>query len=446
MENSLTHGKIGRGLILFIIPLFASSLIQQMYSTVDLMFVGRFLGTEASAAVGATSLLVTCLVGFFNGMSVGASVYAAQYFGGQRWDRLKKLIRTIVWMGLIGGLLLTVFGYLFTPTFLRWMGTPNEIFALAQEYLQIYLLSMIALIIYNLGSGTVRSMGDSKTPLIFQFFGGLINIAADYICIVILHMGVQGTAWATFASQTFAAVCVIVYLWRIKADYALRFTLRDFSGREFKKVLAIGVPAGVQSMIMTFSNLVIQSQINRLGVTAIAAFTIYFRLELIVWLPIVALGQAVVAFVGQNYGADNMERLKKGMRYCLIGGMLFIGGLSIISLRFNSFLSGFFTTDAAVIEQTKKVLWSTFPFYSFVVMVECFSSNLKGYGRAIVPMIIAVICYVGIRLGALFFFMNRFHTAHGVAFAWPVSWCAATVCLGIAVYQNSRKQIKIKTK
>ncbi len=439
MESSLTHGKIGRSLILFILPLFASSLIQQMYSTVDLIFVGRLLGTEASAAVGATSLLVTCFVGFFNGMSVGASVYAAQYFGGQRWDRLKKLIRTIVWMGLIGGSLLTIFGYCFTPFFLRLMGTPAEIFSLAKEYLQIYLLSMVSIITYNLGSGAIRSMGDSRTPLVFQFFGGLINIAADYLCIAVFGLGVQGTAWATFTSQTFAAICVIIYLWRIKADYAFRFKLQDFDGREFGRVITIGVPAGIQAMIMTFSNLVIQSQINRLGVTAITSFAVYFKVELIVWLPILALGQAVVAFVGQNYGAGNRDRIKKGNRYCLVGGVVFVMALSMITLRWNHFFVGLFTKDLLVIKQTEKVLWNTFPFYFLPVLVECFGSNLKAYGRAMVPMIITVVCYVGIRLSILFLLMNQLHTAHGVAFAWPISWCTAAICLGIATYRNFKK-------
>ncbi len=439
MENSLTQGKIGRSLILFILPLFASSLIQQMYSTVDLIFVGRLLGTEASAAVGATSLLVTCFVGFFNGMSVGASVYAAQYFGGQRWNHLKKLIRTIVWMGLIGGVILTILGYCFTPTFLRLMGTPDEIFALAEEYLQIYLLSMVSIITYNLGSGAIRSMGDSRTPLLFQFFGGLINIAADYLCIAVLGLGVQGTAWATFSSQTFAAVCVIVYLWRMKTSYAFRFKLRDFDGREFKKVLIIGVPAGIQAMIMTFSNLVIQSQINRLGVTAITSFAVYFKVELVVWLPILALGQALVAFVGQNYGAGKFDRIRKGNVYCMVGGVGIIMILAMITLHWNHFFTGFFTKDLLVIEQTEKVLWSTFPFYFLPVLVECFGSNLKAFGRAMVPMFITVLCYVGIRLGALFFLMKELHTAHGVAFAWPISWCFAAICLGIATYYNYKK-------
>lgn len=318
--HTLTEGSIWKGILLFALPLLGSSLIQQLYSTVDLIFVGQLLGTKASAAIGASGLIVTCLIGFFNGMAVGTNVFAARHYGAKRFNELKKLIQTIFWTGIIGGLLLMVIGLIFSPAFLTWMGTPKSIFPLAVRYLRIYMVSMISIVSYNLLGGVLRALGDSRTPLLYQFFGGIINVFADFIFLAVFHMGVEGTALATLFSQTVAAIGIMLHLYRLKEPYALRFSIKECSLREFTDILKVGVPAGVQSIIITLSNIIIQSQINTLGVTAVASFTVYFRVELIVYLPIIALGQAVVSFVGQNYGAGNWNRIKKGNKFSILGG------------------------------------------------------------------------------------------------------------------------------
>ena len=293
-SHTLTKGSVGKGILLFALPLLGSSLIQQLYSTVDLIFVGQLLGTKASAAIGASGLIVTCMIGFFNGMAVGTNVFAARHYGARRFEQLKKLIQTIFWTGIIGGFLLTVIGLVLSPVFLTWMGTPESIFPLAVRYLRIYMASMISVVSYNLLSGVLRALGDSRTPMLYQFFGGIINVFADFIFLYVFHMGVEGTAFATLFSQTFAAIGVMIHLYRLKEPYALRIRFSDCCLKEFTDILKVGVPAGVQSIIITLSNIIIQSQINTLGVTSVASFTVYFRVELIIYLPIVALGQAVV--------------------------------------------------------------------------------------------------------------------------------------------------------
>ena len=230
-------------------------------------------------------------------MAVGTNVFAARHYGAKRFNELKKLIQTIFWTGITGGLLLMVIGLIFSPIFLTWMGTPKSIFPLAVCYLRIYMVSMISIVSYNLLSGVLRAVGDSRTPLLYQFFGGIINVFADFIFLAVFHMGVEGTALATLFSQTVAAIGIMIHLYRLKEPYALRFSIKECSLREFTDILKVGVPAGVQSIIITLSNIIIQSQINTLGVTAVASFTVYFRVELIVYLPIIALGQAVVSFV-----------------------------------------------------------------------------------------------------------------------------------------------------
>ena len=435
-SHTLTKGSVGKGILLFALPLLGSSLIQQLYSTVDLIFVGQLLGTKASAAIGASGLIVTCMIGFFNGMAVGTNVFAARHYGARRFEQLKKLIQTIFWTGIIGGFLLTVIGLVLSPVFLTWMGTPESIFPLAVRYLRIYMASMISVVSYNLLSGVLRALGDSRTPMLYQFFGGIINVFADFIFLYVFHMGVEGTAFATLFSQTFAAIGVMIHLYRLKEPYALRIRFSDCSLKEFTDILKVGVPAGVQSIIITLSNIIIQSQINTLGVTSVASFTVYFRVELIIYLPIVALGQAVVSFIGQNYGAGNWERIKKGNRLCIFGGSLITFAACILLIIAMPMILNVFTKDAAVAAQTLEIVKVTFPFYFFYTVLECFSSNLRGFGKAFLPMVVTVVSFCGFRIAALFVLMAQNPSPDKVALSYPISWGIAAIAMAVLYVRN----------
>ena len=439
-SHTLTKGSVGKGILLFALPLLGSSLIQQLYSTVDLIFVGQLLGTKASAAIGASGLIVTCMIGFFNVMAVGTNVFAARHYGARRFEQLKKLIQTIFWTGIIGGFFLTVIGLVLSPVFLTWMGTPESIFPLAVRYLRIYMASMISVVSYNLLSGVLRALGDSRTPMLYQFFGGIINVFADFIFLYVFHMGVEGTAFATLFSQTFAAIGVMIHLYRLKKPYALRIRFSDCSLKEFTDILKVGVPAGVQSIIITLSNIIIQSQINTLGVTSVASFTVYFRVELIIYLPIVALGQAVVSFIGQNYGAGNWERIKKGNRLCIFGGSLITFAACILLIIAMPVILNVFTKDAAVAAQTLEIVKVTFPFYFFYTVLECFSSNLRGFGKAFLPMIVTVISFCGFRIVALFALMAKNPSPDKVALSYPISWGIAVAAMAILYVRNNRNR------
>lgn len=439
-SHTLTKGSVGKGILLFALPLLGSSLIQQLYSTVDLIFVGQLLGTKASAAIGASGLIVTCMIGFFNGMAVGTNVFAARHYGARRFEQLKKLMQIIFWTGIIGGFLLTVIGLVLSPVFLTWMGTPESIFPLAVRYLRIYMASMISVVSYNLLSGVLRALGDSRTPMLYQFFGGIINVFADFIFLYVFHMGVEGTAFATLFSQTFAAIGVMIHLYRLKEPYALRIRFSDCSLKEFTDILKVGVPAGVQSIIITLSNIIIQSQINTLGVTSVASFTVYFRVELIIYLPIVALGQAVVSFIGQNYGAGNWERIKKGNRLCIFGGSLITFAACILLIIAMPVILNVFTKDAAVAAQTLEIVKVTFPFYFFYTILECFSSNLRGFGKAFLPMIVTVISFCGFRIVALFALMAKNPSSDKVALSYPISWGIAAAAMAILYVRNNRNR------
>jgi len=440
--RDLTQGGIASKIILFALPLLGSSLIQLLYSTVDLIFVGQFLGTESAASIGASDLLITCMVGFFTGMAVGTNVITARCFGAKDWDRLERLIHSVFVAGLFGGIGLVILAEFFAPVFLTLMGTPAVIFNLAIRYLRIYILSMVGVVLYNLLSGAVRAMGDSRTPMAFQLLGGLLNIAADYIFIVWLKMGVEGTAIATVLSQSFAAICVILYLMRMKTSYRLRLLAGTFDWSELVQILKVGIPSGIQSTVITFSNIVVQSQINTLGVKEIASFTVFFKAENMLWLPLLALGQASVSFVSQNYGAGRWNRIRKGNRVTLLGGACFTFCEAMLLLLLAPCIVEVFTRDAQVASLTIQEMKVIYPLYFVCTIIEILSSNMRSFGKAIYPMIIIIFSYCGVRLLTLMRMMKMFHNVRGLAFCYPISWSCAMVLLLVAYHKIMPEKVR----
>ena len=439
-NRDLTEGDVAKSIILFALPLLGAGLIQQLYSTVDLIFVGRLLGTEPAAAIGASDLLITCMVGFFTGMSVGTSVITAQLFGARNWEDLKKLIGTMFWVSVIGGLILLVGAEAFAGTFLTWMRTPAEIHSLAIRYLRIYGLSVLAVVIYNLLSGIIRALGDSRSPMIFQAIGGGIHILLDYILIVLCKMGVEGPALATAGSQTLAAGMAVAYLMRLKAPYALNPRKSGMDLKLLGSVMKVGVPSGVQSVVITLSNILIQAQINTLGVASIAAFTVYFKSEMFVYLPILSLGQAMVSFVGQNVGAGKEERIRQGNRVVILGGGAGIFLWTMLLIAGSGVLLSIFSKDPEVIRLAQQIVTTTFPFYFLYVVLEGLSGNLRGYGYAFLPMLVTVVSFCGFRVILLFLMMSQAPGVRSVASVYPMSWLIATILMGVVFRRFHRKR------
>jgi putative MATE family efflux protein len=430
-SRNFTEGKIGKNLLFFMLPVIASSLIQQLYSTVDLVLIGQFSGKEGTAAIGAGDLIITCLIGFFNGMAVGTNVITAHIFGRQDKERLKKMMQTVLVFGMAGGVTLMAIGIGFAPIFLRWMNTPESILGQAVVYLRIYMLSMIAIVLYNLYSGMLRAIGDSRSPMIFQTLGGIINIVADIVFIAGFHQGVAGAAIATFLSQTTAAVLVVLQLHNPRREVSLQFTFHGFDNRILKSVAAIGIPTGVQSIITTLSNIVVQSRINEFGVDTIAAFTSYFKIELIIYIPLLAIGQGVVSFAGQNYGAGKYKRMNQGFAFSILIGVIYTVVVSTLLLVFSHGVFSLFTSSEEVIAVGKQVMGITFPLYFIYVFLECFSSQLRGMGKAFPPMLITIISFCLIRIVLLFIVLSRWHDIRGVAIIYPITWGIAVICLVI---------------
>lgn len=441
--KDLTVGNPSRVILQYALPVLGIFLVQQLYSTVDLIFAGQFIGKEASSAIGCSDLLITCLVGLFAGISMGSGVIAAQTFGAGDRKSLKKLIQTVYTFSLIGASVLFAVGELLAPSFLHWLSTPEEVFPVALTYLRIYFISVFAIILYNLGSGIIRSLGDSAAAFRFQIYGGIFNVATDFIFIYFFRWGVAGAALATSLSQILSAFMVLRYLIKLDADIALRLSSFGINGKLLKKVLAIGIPSGIQSMIITFSNLFIQSIINSFGVNVMAAFAAYFKLELLLYYPIVAYGQALVTFTAQNIGAGKKERVKKGLVTTLIMAAVTVIGLAVVTLPFGSTLFKIFNGDPDVVANGLRIMHITFPLYAIYIIQESFSSVCKGWGYARGPMLIIVGCMCICRVITIHITTGIRWAVESIAIVYPITWALAGICM-FAYYLWLMKKLKTK--
>jgi putative MATE family efflux protein len=427
--TKLTQGSVSRGIVLFALPLLASGLIQQLYHTVDLLFMGRFVGVGAAAAVGASTLVVICVVGFFTGLSVGAGVVAATYFGAGDLGGLRKAIHSSMAASLVGGLAFLAMGYLLAPVFLGWLNTPPDILPLANSYIRIYFFALIPIVVYNVGAGMTRGLGNSKAPMIYQLYGGILNVAANAFFVLILGWGVKGCALATVLSNSLAALLVVRNLTRLKGGYGLR--LRDIRAHpgELRKILYIGLPTGFQSVVLTFSNLVVQYYVNSLGVKAIAAFTAYLKVENFIYLPILAFGQAVTTFVGQNVGARQGARAAAGVRATLAMGVATTILMCLGTLAMADGVFGLFYADPGVVGLGRELIFATFPFYFLYVIIETLASCMRGAGKPIPPMVAILVNLCVVRIALLAVISVVDFTPRGVIMVYPITWLFAAATL-----------------
>lgn len=427
----LTKGPIGSSLIRFAIPLLIGSLAQQLYNTVDLIFVGNYIGKSASAAIGASSLLITCLVGFFGGMSVGSGVVISQFFGCRDEKKLNRAIHNTAALCIAGGVLFMAAGYILAPVFLKLLNTPVSIRPEAVGYLRIYFISFPSIFFYNLGSGVIRALGDSRSPMFAQLVGGLTNVVADFFFVRVFENGINGAAYATLISQTVAAVFIIVRLAHLEDAYRLRIRKIAFDSGILKEVIRIGVPAGLQALVITLSNVFVQFFINSLGEDVIAAFTAYFKVELLLYYPIVALGQASMTFAGQNKGAGNMERVRKGTLQCTLISMALAAVTAVFAIPSGGILFRVFGKEFSVIALGRQIIGITFPFYWIYSILQIVGDSMRGVGKSRGPMCIIMINICLVRTILLFFIVPRYHNIRGVAAVYPITWAMTALCMTV---------------
>ena len=434
--TQMTEGSISKQLVLFAIPILISNLFQQLYNTVDTAIVGRFVGANALAAVGTCNLVVVFMIYFFIGLSNGSSIVLSQCFGQNDDEKVFKTVHTTMGLSFISGIILMVVGLLSAETILKWINTPDDVIGYAITYIKIYFFSMIPMMVFNMGTGILRAVGDSKTPLYYLAASGVANIVLDLIFIVQFKFGVMGAALATTIAQTISAVLIMIKLIKSNEIYKLHISKIRIDFEILKKILVIGIPTGLQSVLVCFSNIIVQSKVNLFGLNVMAALSIYYKIEGFIYMPIDAIAMAISNFIGQNIGAKNLERVKKGkklsMRICVVMTVL-IGGL--IMLLHTPILK-IFTTDEKVIYYGTQFILFIVPLYFIYAMNQILSGVLRGAGQTFVPMIIGLVCMCGLRVGWLVVMIGIVKDVRIIYASYPLTWIFTNIFMSIYYYRG----------
>ncbi len=431
--KDMTTGNIILLLVQFSVPLIIGNLFQMMYNTVDSLVVGNFVGKEALAAVGSTTTIVNMLVFFFNGVSIGAGVVISRYYGAKEYDWLHTAVETTIFVTLVCGVLFTVVGVLMVHPMLLFMSTPDDVMDAATIYLRIYFAGMLGLLIYNMGSGILRAVGDTRRPLLFLIFTSIVNVILDLLFVLVFHAGIAGVAYATIISQFISAGMILVLLVRTKDVY--RFSWKDLGCdlSVLKQIFTIGLPAGVQAVITSFSNVFVQSYINSFGSACMAGWSCYNKLDMFIMLPMQSMSQAATTFVGQNIGAGKNDRVNQGTVQSIALTVGITGVIAVFLFFFAAPATGIFTGDAEVIRYGAMFLQTNVFFMLLNCVNHTLAGALRGRGDSTGPMVIMLVNFALVRQIYLFV-MTRFisNTERLVGFSYPVGWTAC--CITEVIY------------
>ena len=421
--NDITEGVIWKQLLKYFFPILLGTFFQQLYNTVDAVIVGRYVGKEALAAVGGTTgPLINLIVGFFTGLASGATVIVSQFYGARREQEVSDTVHTAAALSLVIGVFLTVVGMLASGTLLGWMDTPADVLPLAGTYLSIYFAGMLPMVVYNIGSGIMRAVGDSRRPLYFLIIACLTNIVLDLIFVVWLNMGVAGVAWATTLSQLVSAVLVVITLCRSQLCFRLHVKKIRFHANLLYKTLHIGVPAGLQSVMYSISNVIIQTAVNGFGTDVLAAWAAYGKLDAVVFMVIGAYGVSITTFVGQNFGAGKIDRVHKSVRVCLAMTAATTVALCAVIYLLGEPLLGIFTDDPAVIVHGMDMVHTLMPLFITYISIEILSGALRGAGDTLVPTVMTLFGICVLRVIWVLGITPMVGTLSFMILSYPVTW------------------------
>lgn len=427
----MTQGNIARQLVSFAAPMLIGLIFQQLYNTVDTIVVGNFVSPQALAAVGATGPLINTLLGFFNGFSAGATVVIARAFGARSPRDVHNAVHTTITVTLLLAIVITAAGLLLTPTLLRLMRAPEDMMPEAVTYLSIYFMGVSGLMLYNMGAGILRAVGDSRRPLYFLIFSAIVNTAGDLLFVLVFDLGVAGVAYATILAQALSALLILCVLMRSDGIHRLQLRKLRIHGGTLKKIIAIGLPTALQSAITAFSNVFVQSYINVFGSSCAAGWSIYGKLDQLALLPLQAISMANATFVGQNLGALNIPRAKRGVRTALIIGVGCTAVLMAPLMIFAQPLLRLFNQNPDVLYYGRLfVLWIS-PFYLFACVNDILGGALRGAGESLAAMICMLMSFVVIRQIYLFVMSRLTTSAVLTGLGYPLGWilcCVALVC------------------
>ena len=441
----ITEGVIWKQLLTFFFPILLGTFFQQMYNTVDTIIVGRFVGTHALAAVGSTTALVNLINGFFIGLSTGSTVVLSQFFGAGDRGGVDRSLHTNMVLAVLLGALAVLVGVFGGPALLRLIKTPESCLEDAIRYTQIYFCGAVASVVYNMGSGILRAMGDSRRPLIFLIITCFSNIVLDLLFVVVLKQGIAGAAIATVLSQIVSAVLVIAALCRLPEDIRLTPRKLRMESALLRRILLIGLPAGLQFITFDLANLLIQSGINSFGDITVAAWTAFAKADSLTWMISGAFGVSVTTFVGQNFGAQKYHRIRQSVWICLGMSITVQLLLSTVELTFREFILGIYTTDTEVIRVGAYAMLWIVPFNALFMFVEVFAGTMRGTGYSVMPTAITSVCICLFRVLWVLLVVSRWHTIEMLCIVYPLSWILAAAVFLTAYLRGTwlRKRIEI---
>ena len=431
MQNNeyMLSGSISKSIVKFAIPLFFGNLFQQLYNTADSLIVGNKLGNTALAAVSSTGMLIFLLVGFFQGIGLGAGVVVSQFYGARDNKNLRLSIHTYLTVSIVIGLILTVIATLLAPQILVWMGTPTDVMPDAVEYIRVYFLGSLGLVMYNACMGVMQAVGDSKHPLYYLIVSSFINIVLDLILIVGFGFGVWAAALATIVSQFVSVFMCLFKLMRSDEVYSVRFKELCFDKRMIKMILRIGLPSGVQNSIIAFANVVVQSNINYFGEMAMAGCGAYSKIEGFAFLPITSFTAALTTFVGQNLGAGNTERVIKGARFGIWCSLVIAEVIGVLFYLSATLLISAFTREPDAIAYGVQKAQTCALFYCLLAATHSFAAVLRGAGKSLFPMLTMLVCWCVIRVSFISVMVPITQTIDAVNWVYPLTWTLSTIAL-----------------
>ncbi|MBQ3079698.1 MAG: MATE family efflux transporter [Clostridia bacterium] len=433
----LSQGTIWKQIARFALPLLVGNLFQQLYNTVDTIVVGRYVGKVQLAAVGSMGNAINALIGFFMGLATGASVIISQYRGAHNDKRLSDSVQTTVALSLIACVFCTIAGNLAIPLLLKMLKIHpgDDVYPYAVDYLRIYFTGICGMLIYNIGAGILRAVGDSKRPLYFLCVSALLNVGLDLLFVMGFKMEVKGVAYATVISQAVSACLVLIVLTRSHTPYAIKWKKLAIDRQILSGILKIGLPTAVQSAITSISNVFVQGYINAFKADCMAGWTAYGRIDQFALLPVSSLALSSTTFVGQNLGAGNMERAKKGCNVALLMCAVICVVMAIPMMLFAPNLIGIFNSDPEVLRYGSIFLRMMSPFYTLCALNQIYAGVLRGAGVSTPPTVIMLASFVAFRQLYLFVCSRLFDSFRVVALAYPMGWILCSILMLIYYYR-----------
>ena len=389
----------------------------------------NYIGAQALAAVGSSAPVINLLVSFFMGLAVGAGVIISRYFGARKKEELHIAVHTSLALTFAAGLVMTLIGVLISPYVLQWVGTPSDVMESSVLYLRIYFLGILSVMVYNMGSGILRAVGDSRNPLYFLIVSSVTNIILDMLFVIVFHMGIAGVGWATLIAQTISAVLTMLLLMRTKEEYQVKLKHIRFHKHMLYEIVRLGLPSGLQNAIVSFSNVIVQSNINAFGSLAMAGCGSYTKIDGFAILPVMSYSMALTTFTGQNMGAKKYDRVKQGAKTGILMSVITIVCISALLLILGPNVLAIFSSDPTVINYGLYMMHVLAPGYIFLAISHAFNGIIRGAGITTVPMIVMVTCWCGLRMAWILTSVPLFHDIGVVFMGWPLTWIASALWL-----------------